>query len=177
MKNAKNVILNSLSLVLGVLILVFLAMPHYVLDLTVTSQTANGYDLLNFEGSSLSIFIDVSLLFMIIFASLLILASIGGLLSNFGVVRGKTFAKASRMIALVSSILLALFAMFALAGIGYDAATATKFNIGDQVFDVGEIIPLSAGWGVIVNFILALAILVCEVFNKMKVTKAKGKRK
>ena len=169
MKNAKNVILNSLSLVLGVLILVFLAMPHYTIDLVLTSENIAGYDLLSFEGSSINVFIDVSLLFMIIFACILILSSICALLANFGVIKGKTFAKATRFVSLISSIILALFALFALAGIGYNAANP----VGDV--DISDVNPMSAGWGVIVNFIVAVILLICQIFNKTKV--AKGKRK
>ena len=167
MKNAKNVILNSLSLVLGVLILVFLAMPHYTIDLVLTSENIAGYDLLSFDGSSISVFIDVSLLFMIIFACILILSSICALLANFGVVKGKTVVKSIRFVSVVSAILLALFALFALAGIGYNAANP----VGDV--DISDVNPMAAGWGVIVNFIVAVILLICQIFNKTKGVKGK----
>ena len=177
MKNLKNVILNLSTIVIGALMLIFLSQPHFLLDGVVASYTSSGYDLLNFDGQSIDVFIAVSILMVIIFVCILMLNSIIGLLENFGVIKNKKVLKINRYIACISSVLVLLFAMFTIGGIGYRASTATKFNIAGIEFDVGELAPLSAGWAAILNFILAIALLAVVLLNKTKNVKTKSKRK
>lgn len=174
MKKFKNVILHSLNLVIGALILAFMSLPHIaVAMLGKEVGTVSGFDLINFEGEGLSIFIAISLLMMAIFASILILISLIGILADFGVIKGKNIEKNIRNVSLITTTLMSIFALFAISSIGYQAANLTKINVGNEVLDLGEFAKATLGWACIVNFIMSLVTIILTVFTSKKFSKKK----
>lgn len=109
MKN-KSLITNICLSVASVLVLVFLALPFI--------SNATGYDFfqmleyLSYMDAG-SAFVYISPLFMLIASVLVLVFSVLNILGDVNVIKNKTLLKISRIAALVSAIILAIFALVA----------------------------------------------------------------
>ena len=134
MKNKKSIITNSISILLGVLIFIFLSQPYFSFSANVAtspiSETKNGYQLINDlfvggEGNIASIIMVFSLFLMAILAGVMIALSIYNLLVNTGVI--KETVGANKIIKLVNMIIAVVIAML---GIAVISSTASYLSNG-----------------------------------------------
>ena len=134
MKNKKSIITNSISILLGVLIFIFLSQPFFSFSANVAtspiSETKNGYQLINDlfvggEGNIASIIMVFSLFLMAILAGVMIALSIYNLLVNTGVI--KETVGANKIIKLVNMIIAVVIAML---GIAVISSTASYLSNG-----------------------------------------------
>ena len=92
-KNLVQVVCDLLTVVLGGLLLGFIALPHVKLEIssgflgTSSSSTIDGYSLINFEEGA-NVGLSVVLLLAIIFAGLMVLSGLLKLACDTGVVKG-----------------------------------------------------------------------------------------
>lgn len=134
MKNKKSIITNSISILLGVLIFIFLSQPYFSFSANVAtspiSETKNGYQLINDlfvggEGNVASIIMVFSLFLMAILAGVMIALSIYNLLVNTGVI--KETVGANKIIKLINMI---IAVVIALLGIAVISSTASYLSNG-----------------------------------------------
>lgn len=134
MKNKKSIITNSISILLGVLIFIFLSQPFFSFSANVAtspiSETKNGYQLINDlfvggEGNVASIIMVFSLFLMAILAGIMIALSIYNLLVNTGVI--KETVGANKIIKLINMI---IAVVIALLGIAVISSTASYLSNG-----------------------------------------------
>ena len=134
MKNKKSIITNSISILLGVLIFIFLSQPYFSFSANVAtspiSETKNGYQLINDlfvggEGNIASIIMVFSLFLMAILAGVMIALSIYNLLVNTGVI--KETVGANKIIKLINMI---IAVVIALLGIAVISSTASYLSNG-----------------------------------------------
>ncbi len=114
--NLVKTILHGVIGVLGVLILGFLGLPfvtmegYTVMGQSVPAMKQTGYDILksnNPEPTTKEVFLYVVVLLLVIFACLMIVASILALLDDFGVIANEVYTKAVKW-ALFASVLAVL---------------------------------------------------------------------
>ena len=129
MKNKKSIITNSISILLGVLIFIFLSQPYFSFSANVAtspiSETKNGYQLINDlfvggEGNIASIIMVFSLFLMAILAGVMIALSIYNLLVNTGVI--KETVGANKIIKLINMIIAVVIALLVIAVISSTAS-------------------------------------------------------
>ncbi len=134
MKNKKSIITNSISILLGILIFIFLSQPYFSFSANVAtspiSETKNGYQLINDlfvggEGYVASIIMVFSLFLMAILAGVMIALSIYNLLVNTGVI--KETVGANKIIKLINMI---IAVVIALLGIAVISSTASYLSNG-----------------------------------------------
>ena len=134
MKNKKSIITNSISILLGVLIFIFLSQPYFSFSANVAtspiSETKNGYQLINDlfvggEGNVASIIMVFSLFLMAILARVMIALSTYNLLVNTGVI--KETVGANKIIKLINMI---IAVVIALLGIAVISSTASYLSNG-----------------------------------------------
>lgn len=134
MKNKKSIITNSISILLGVLIFIFLSQPYFSFSANMAtspiSETKNGYQLINDlfvggEGNIASIIMVFSLFLMAILAGVMIALSIYNLLVNTGVI--KETVGANKIIKLINMIIAVVIAML---GIAVISSTASYLSNG-----------------------------------------------
>lgn len=134
MKNKKSIITNSISILLGILIFIFLSQPYFSFSANVAtspiSETKNGYQLINDlfvggEGNVASIIMVFSLFLMAILAGVMIALSIYNLLVNTGVI--KETVGANKIIKLINMI---IAVVIALLGIAVISSTASYLSNG-----------------------------------------------
>ena len=134
MKNKKSIITNSISILLGILIFIFLSQPYFSFSANVAtspiSETKNGYQLINDlfvggEGNIASIIMVFSLFLMAILAGVMIALSIYNLLVNIGVI--KETVGANKIIKLINMI---IAVVIALLGIAVISSTASYLSNG-----------------------------------------------
>ena len=134
MKNKKSIITNSISILLGILIFIFLSQPYFSFSANVAtspiSETKNGYQLINDlfvggEGNIASIIMVFSLFLMAILAGVMIALSIYNLLVNTGVI--KETVGANKIIKLINMI---IAVVIALLGIAVISSTASYLSNG-----------------------------------------------
>ena len=134
MKNKKSIITNSISILLGVLIFIFLSQPYFSFSANVAtspiSETKNGYQLINDlfvggEGNVASIIMVFSLFLMAILAGVMIALSIYNLLVNIGVI--KETVGANKIIKLINMIIAVVIVML---GIAVISSTASYLSNG-----------------------------------------------
>lgn len=134
MKNKKSIITNSISILLGVLIFIFLSQPYFSFSANMAtspiSETKNGYQLINDlfvggEGNVASIIMVFSLFLMAILAGVMIALSIYNLLVNTGVI--KETVGANKIIKLINMI---IAVVIALLGIAVISSTASYLSNG-----------------------------------------------
>ncbi len=134
MKNKKSIITNSISILLGVLIFIFLSQPYFSFSANMAtspiSETKNGYQLINDlfvggEGNVASIIMVFSLFLMAILAGVMIALSIYNLLVNIGVI--KETVGANKIIKLINMIIAVVIVML---GIAVISSTASYLSNG-----------------------------------------------
>ena len=134
MKNKKSIITNSISILLGVLIFIFLSQPYFSFSANMAtspiSETKNGYQLINDlfvggEGNIASIIMVFSLFLMAILAGVMIALSIYNLLVNIGVI--KETVGANKIIKLINMIIAVVIVML---GIAVISSTASYLSNG-----------------------------------------------
>lgn len=108
-KNLVQVVCDLLTVVLGGLLLGFVALPHVRLEYktnftgTLVSETSSGYSLISFEEGA-NVGLSVVLLLAIIFAGLMVLSGLLKLACDTGVVKGGVFAKVVKLVMVVSAL-------------------------------------------------------------------------
>lgn len=134
MKNKKSIITNSISILLGVLIFIFLSQSFFSFSANVAtnpiSETKTGYQLINDlfvggEGNIASIIMVFSLFLMAILAGIMIALSIYNLLVNTGVI--KETVGANKIIKLINMI---IAVVITLLGIAVIYSTASYLSNG-----------------------------------------------
>ena len=135
MKNKKSIITNSISILLGVLIFIFLSQPFFSFSANMAtspiSETKTGYQLINDlfvggEGNIASIIMVFSLFLMAILAGVMIALSIYNLLVNTGVIK-ETVGANKIIIKLINMIIAVVIAML---GIAVISSTASYLSNG-----------------------------------------------
>ena len=129
MKNKKSIITNSISILLGVLIFIFLSQSYFSFSANMAtspiSETKTGYQLINDlfvggEGNVASIIMVFSLFLMAILAGVMIALSIYNLLVNTGVI--KETVGANKIIKLINMIIAVVIALLGIAVISSTAS-------------------------------------------------------
>lgn len=115
-KSRVNLILNLVTIALGGLLLGFLALPHITIkagsEITGTyASSVSGYDLISFEEGA-DTGVAVVLLFVAIFASLLVVAGLVKLLADSGTIKLNT-----RIVGMVEAIIALALLAFLIANI------------------------------------------------------------
>ncbi len=162
-ESMKKTILHGVTLVLGVLVLGFLALPYFagkeIQGLgSVPSQT--GYDLLDFSNvtSDSPVFSAVSTLLLVIAACVVVLSAILALLNDFNLIKNETFKKVVNLTLLVSAVLVTIFAILNMI--------ACPTYISDQV---GMDTKFTAGWaGLVLNLVCGLGATAAVVLARDK---------
>ena len=145
MKNLKNLILNVATCLLGVLFLIFMSQPHIVPK--VGGVAGSGYTYIRFDSQDGKyIALAVGLLLATIFACVLILTSIYGILRCFEVVKANPADKVVHIINLVSAAIGMI--MMTLAFV-MDICVVVEFNEKLAILDT---MKANIGWAVGVNF-------------------------
>ena len=190
MKNIKSILTNSISIIIGILIYVFLSQNFFSYSVNVagtpTTGAQTGYQLIRqlFEGGDstmTSTCMVVSLFIISIFAGLVIICSIYNLLTNLNVIKINN-EKLNKGINITNIILASLIAIFAIIAIsctagylnnGLDMSIATTAT--ESLTQMGMTVTpeyvlqnlmtnynANIGWANITNLVLSIA-LVCPV--------------
>lgn len=175
MKKFRALITNGALIALGVFMFIFMSQPYFTFKTLGSTGTISGYDYLKDVASDKlsdnQKLVAVSVLFMVILASLLILVALLNLLVNFNIIKSKSAAKILSIVNTLVALVLLVFAICAISGaaqIGQNTST----SIGGVSLTEGN-----AGWGVILNLILAVAALFVAVVELLfSVKKKKGKK-
>ncbi len=129
MKNKKSIITNSISIIFGILIYIFLGQPYFSYSANVAtspiSGTKTGYQLINDlfvggEGNVASMIMVFSLFIMAILAGVMIALSIYNLLVNTGVI--KETVGANKIIKLINMIVAVVIAVLGIVVISCTAS-------------------------------------------------------
>lgn len=161
-ESMKKTILHGVTLVLGVLVLGFLALPYFAGKTiegagSIPSQT--GYDLLDFSNvtETSPVFSAVSTLLLVIAACVVVLSAILALLNDFNLIKNETFKKVVNWALLASAVLMTIFAILNMI--------ACPTYISDQGIDMFY----TAGWaGLVLNLICGLGATASVVLARDK---------
>ena len=190
MKNIKSILTNSISIIIGILIYVFLSQNFFSYSVNVagtpTTGAQTGYQLIRqlFEGGDstmTSTCMVVSLFIISIFAGLVIICSIYNLLTNLNVIKINN-EKLNKGINITNIVLAGLVAIFAIIAIsctagylnnGLDMSIATTAT--ESLTQMGTTVTpeyvlqnlmtnynANIGWANITNLVLSI-VLVCPV--------------
>lgn len=190
MKNIKSILTNSISIIIGILIYVFLSQNFFSYSVNVagtpTTGAQTGYQLIRqlFEGGDstmTSTCMVVSLFIISIFAGLVIICSIYNLLTNLNVIKINN-EKLNKGINITNIVLASLVAIFAIIAIsctagylnnGLDMSIATTAT--ESLTQMGTTVTpeyvlqnlitnynANIGWANITNLVLSI-VLVCPV--------------
>ena len=108
---------------------------------------------------------------MVILASLLILVALLNLLVNFNIIKSKSASKILNVVNTIVALVMVVFAICAISGAA-QIAKNTSISIGSVDLTEGN-----AGWGVILNLILAVAALFVAIVELLlSIKKKKGKK-
>lgn len=179
MKNLKSNIVNILAILFSALTYVFLSQAYFTFSYSISIGGLNGeagsitgYEVLKnyLEGDSKDQMLAVSLIFLTIFAALVILCSIINILANCGVIKNKGVVKITNFVNVVSSILMVVFVAIGLF-IMIDLTKDASLSIGSSSIDY------KIGWASIVNFIISIAIFILTIFAFKTSKQTKKKKK
>ncbi len=190
MKNIKSILTNSISIIIGILIYVFLSQNFFSYSVNVagtsTTGAQTGYQLIRqlFEGGDstmTSTCMVVSLFIISIFAGLVIICSIYNLLTNLNVIKINN-EKLNKGINITNIVLAGLVAIFAIIAIsctagylnnGLDMSIATTAT--ESLTQMGMTVTpeyvlqnlmtnynANIGWANITNLVLSI-VLICPV--------------
>ena len=190
MKNIKSILTNSISIIIGILIYVFLSQNFFSYSVNVagtpTTGAQTGYQLIRqlFEGGDstmTSTCMVVSLFIISIFAGLVIICSIYNLLTNLNVIKinNEKLNKGINITHIVLASLVAIFAIIAISctagylnnGLDMSIATTATESLTQMGMTVTPEYVLqnlmtnynaNIGWANITNLVLSIA-LVCPV--------------
>ena len=171
MKSMKLSLLYIGNILLATLIYIFLGQPYikggfsagiYDVDL----GSINGYDIIGnyFDGNSTQVMMALSNLFVAIFAGLVILLSIYGLLVSTGIVK----TKAVKLLNLINVGLSLIVFVFAAIGLFCTVGETDSNAISQNTTEVG--------WANIVNLVVGFIVLIVSVIAFCSAKKKKGKR-
>ncbi len=175
MKKLRVLITNGALIALGVFMFIFMSQPYFAFKTFGSTETVSGYDYLkDVTSDKLSDnqkLIAVSVLFMVILASLLILVALLNLLVNFNIIKSKSASKILNVVNTIVALVMVVFAICAISGAA-QIAKNTSTSIGSVDLTEGN-----AGWGVILNLILAVAALFVAIVELLlSIKKKKGKK-
>lgn len=190
MKNIKSILTNSISIIIGILIYVFLSQNFFSYSVNVagtsTTGAQTGYQLIRqlFEGGDstmTSTCMVVSLFIISILAGLAIICSIYNLLTNLNVIKvnNEKLNKGFNITNIVLASLVAIFAIIAISctagylnnGLDMSIATTATESLTQMGMTVTPEYVLqnlmtnynaNIGWANITNLVLSIA-LVCPV--------------
>lgn len=159
MKDLKVTLMNIANIIIGILIYVFLSQPYIASKNVMAVGNTSGYDIIKnlFEsngGNGTEVMMALSTFFVSIFAGILIVASIYGLLENFNIIKESKFSKIANIINIVAASALVVFGIISLA--------CTSAYISNTQ---GMSLIVKLGWAVIVNFVISILTLASSVFN------------
>lgn len=182
MKNLKGFLANSIAIIVGTLIFIFMSQPHmnYVVESILgngSTQGITGYEIIgNYFDSEdgKAIMLALCCLLVTILAGMLILFGIFNLLTSTGVIKVKN----EKIMNTVNSIVSVLMIVFGLIGICCAAGISkdASFNamIGNISFANGT---YAISWALIVNFVLSFVALVATIIAGLGTKKSKKKKK
>lgn len=190
MKNIKSILTNSISIIIGILIYVFLSQNFFSYSVNVagtpTTGAQTGYQLIRqlFEGGDstmTSTCMVVSLFIISILAGLVIICSIYNLLTNLNVIKvnNEKLNKGFNVTNIVLASLVAIFAIVAISctagylnnGLDMSIATTATESLAQMGMTVTPEYVLqnlmtgyttNIGWANITNLVLSI-VLVCPV--------------
>ena len=190
MKNIKSILTNSISIIIGILIYVFLSQNFFSYSVNIagapTTGTQTGYQLIRqlFEGGDstmTSTCMVVSLFIISILAGLVIICSIYNLLTNLNVIKvnNEKLNKGINITHIVLASLVAIFAIIAISctagylnnGLDMSIATTATESLTQMGMTVTPEYVLqnlmtgyttNIGWANITNLVLSI-VLVCPV--------------
>ncbi len=190
MKNIKSILTNSISIIIGILIYVFLSQNFFSYSVNIagapTTGTQTGYQLIRqlFEGGDstmTSTCMVVSLFIISILAGLVIICSIYNLLTNLNVIKvnNEKLNKGFNVTNIVLASLVAIFAIVAISctagylnnGLDMSIATTATESLAQMGMTVTPEYVLqnlmtnynaNIGWANITNLVLSI-VLVCPV--------------
>lgn len=103
-KNTMQIVWDLLTIVLGGLLLGFMALPHQkLLVFGEEASSATGYQLITFEEGT-NTGIAIVLLLITIFAALMVLGGFMKVLADASLVKSKLFAKVAKFVMLISAL-------------------------------------------------------------------------
>ena len=163
-KSGLKLIMDFVTLILGGLVLAFLALPHVntkagsgVLGGEV-SETTSGYSLISFEeGENMGV--SIVLLLIIIVASLLVLASLVKVLADTGVIK-----TTSKTVGIVMAVFALALTALLIANI-FTVSGACNMADGGNFFQLGTEPVLAS---LIINAIVGFASLVTSIVSVKK---------
>ena len=163
-KSALKLIMDFVTLILGGLVLAFLALPHVNTKASSgflggeISKTTSGYSLISFEEGA-NTGVSVVLLLIIIVASLLVLASLVKILADTGVVK-----TTSKTVGIVMAVFALALTALLIANIFTVSGACNMGGFGD-LFQAGTEPVLAT---LIVNAIIGFASLVTSLVSIKK---------
>ena len=168
MKKLRVLITNGALIALGVFMFIFMSQPYFAFKTFGSTETVSGYDYLkDVTSDKLSDnqkLIAVSVLFMVILALL-------NLLVNFNIIKSKSASKILNVVNTIVALVMVVFAICAISGAA-QIAKNTSTSIGSVDLTEGN-----AGWGVILNLMLAVAALFVAIVELLlSIKKKKGKK-
>ena len=158
------------NILLATLIYIFLGQPYikggFSAGIYVDLGSINGYDIIGnyFDGNSTQVMMALSNLFVAIFAGLVILLSIYGLLVSTGIVK----TKAVKLLNLINVGLSLIVFVFAAIGLFCTVGETDSNAISQNTTEVG--------WANIVNLVVGFIVLIVSVIAFCSAKKKKGKR-
>ena len=181
MKKIMNIVMNSATIVFGILMYVFMGCANLTIinvlkeesNLTLFELMKDGFveDVVNpitdeviqnSAGRNLAVFMGYVLA---VFIGLMMVVAIINLLVNFGLIKNKTFSTICYIANIAMTVFVAVSAVLILIGLGAYAG-----ELSDDYTTV------KAGWGAIVNLVVGLVAVVAAIFAKPAKKKA-GKSK
>lgn len=164
--NKLKVLWNGLTVVLGALLLAFIALPHVKLEVSTgllggasEAESYSGYSLISFQDGY-DTGVAVVLLLLVIFASLLVLSAVVKTLCDAKVIKNATVLKVASWATMLLSVVVAVLAIV-------NIITISSFcsSVENKLFSAGKY----AMWGsLIVNAIIAVATVPTSVLSLKK---------
>ena len=174
MKNLKSFVCNTISLLVSILFLIFMGQPHYLTLGKFSGEVygqLTGYDYLKFSSDDgKAVVLGVGLLLATIFACILILTSIYGILRSFELVKSNKADQIVRFVNLASATLFVVSMVLALI---MGICIVSEHN-ADEI--VSEIYTAQCGWALATNFVLPVLSLLAVCFDKNKKAKKTSKK-
>lgn len=180
MKNVKSFICNTVALLISILFLIFMGQPCVgsvvsAGSLGSSNAWSNGYDCINFSSNDGKVVaLAVGLLLATIFACVLILTSIYGILRAFDVVKAN---KADKIVRWVNIVTGSLFVVFMFLAFIMDICIVAEFNGKTDSSIITQGLKMQIGWGMVINFVLSIVSLVAICFDKGAKKASKSKKK
>ena len=172
MKNKKSIITNSISILFGILIYIFLGQPYFSYSANVATNTISGtksgyqliYDLfVGGEGNIASIIMVFSLFIMAILTGVMIALSVYNLLVNTGVIKETIGAnKIIKLINMIISIAIAILGIVVICCTASYLINGLDMSIANNLLPTLQtMMPNATAEFIIANLIADLNTSIC----------------